>query len=134
MGNYEVYCQWKSHTPRDKNMGRRSCFATAGEESEVICNLKFKPGQKQGSYLLIGICNHLLFDRRVAQGIFDASIPLDKLVGTTPELMKVLKGKYQEDLFFKRMIGDLPIFANKDLKVVQGKPYWIPEFRKGLPA
>lgn len=113
-------------------MGRRSCFGKMGQEGSVLCDLKYKPAKKEGEYLVIGVCNHLLFDRRVAQGVFDASIPLDKLVPTTPELLKVLKGKYGEDLFFKRIIGDLPIFAHKELKLEQKKASWFTDFRKGV--
>merc|ERR1719330_1018706 len=129
-----VWNLFKTVTPKDRKRGRRSCYGRKGEESSIIASLKYEKAIKSGSFLVVGVLNHLIFDRRVMQGVFDEDVPIEKLVPTTPELLKTLKGKYGDELWFQKRIGHLAHWHKDDFrfKSTQQLIAWIPEQHLGF--
>mmetsp|Transcript_33117 Transcript_33117/g.85897 ORF Transcript_33117/g.85897 Transcript_33117/m.85897 type:complete len:375 (+) Transcript_33117:224-1348(+) len=97
------------------------------DELATLVKLRYKPGKAPGTFLVVGVVNHLLFDRRTTEFVLDPDCPLERIRAMSAAELKRLGTHYQDKLFFKRLVGGIGTFALTALDIAETKKAMMPQ-------
>ena len=119
---------------------------SAWDDLTLVAHLHYTPAKQQGCFVVAGVVNHLLCDRRVIQCIFGLAEPM---VEAPPSMLRDLCASYGpcasldakgtvtdipagKRLFYKRIMGDLREWAENTLQVEETETSLLPKLLTAL--